>query len=738
MSQRLGSAAVALWLVAGSALAEVTTRGTEFWACHMENKEAARWAPLGLCFANEGSELVTVRVEGNTGTLATSLVQPGRVQTVVLPNDRMLFGTTIQPFGYHVVADRPIRAFEFNPILNSRSDDATLLLPVQAAGTTHRIVSRAASTGLTGDLNPSSFTVIGTTLEPTSVTIIPTGNVAAGAGGRIPATPAGTPIDIVLSRFEVAQFQTEGTDQDFTGTLITSDFPVIVLNAHVCPNVPEGVGYCDHLEEQAFPTGTWGRDFAAVKTFPRGTEPDYWRIVAHEDGTQITLTPDVVGGAPITLAAGAFVEFATTQDVHVVASKPVQLAQFLVGRLFDASMRTGDPSLLLTVPSEQYDTDLLFITPNNYQDDYITIVAPTGSPVSLDGTLVAPSSFVPVSTSGMSRARLPVAEGVHRVACAAGVAVYVYGYDLDVSYGYSAGARAEPIATGIHCDAGGPYETCTGVSTIPLDGRGSNGIGALTYLWSPQSPGVTILDNAAAVTDAALVGGGPFSVSLSVSDGTNTSTCAAIISVTAGGPPDVTCEPGITVTPTELLGSWVPVSASVTDDCDTNPTLVNDRTPGGADASDFYPCGVTYVTFTGRDEGGMRSDCTTIVWVQGLEPPAEVSGSPTVEPLRVQKVPDGSLLLTFEDRRTNAEAHDVYRGTIPRTGMVGYDHVSVACGLVAAPVAPGVASYFAPELPGASHYFLVSASNCFQEGSKGSNSAGEPRPQLPADCGPLR
>jgi hypothetical protein len=73
--------------------------------------------------------------------------------------------------------------------------------------------------------------------------------------------------------------------------------------------------------------------------------------------------------------------------------------------------------------------------------------------------------------------------------------------------------------------------------------------------------------------------------------------------------------------------------ASASDDCDPVPVLVNDRTAGGADATDFYPCGTTLVTFTATDESGNLSTCSTRVLIAPEGVVAEVGAA-----LRVSKV----------------------------------------------------------------------------------------------------
>lgn len=91
-------------------------------------------------------------------------------------------------------------------------------------------------------------------------------------------------------------------------------------------------------------------------------------------------------------------------------------------------------------------------------------------------------------------------------------------------------------------------------------------------------------------------------------------------------PPTLSCPPIVRVAPTNPDSAWVPLVANVSDDCDPNPAVINDRTALGRDASDEYPCGSTTVEFVARDLAGRESRCTSIVDVVPLTAPGRLSG----------------------------------------------------------------------------------------------------------------
>ena len=110
------------------------------------------------------------------------------------------------------------------------------------------------------------------------------------------------------------------------------------------------------------------------------------------------------------------------------------------GGLFGPSCEPmGDPALILSAPVEQFRDRYVFLSPTNYLDDYVNIVAPNSATVTLDGSVVSSALFTSVPGSTYKVARVKVADGTHVLEASEPVGVVVYGYDDDVSYGYTAG-----------------------------------------------------------------------------------------------------------------------------------------------------------------------------------------------------------------------------------------------------------------------------------------------------------
>jgi len=242
----------------------------------------------------------------------------------------------------------------------------------------------------------------------------------------------------------------------------------------------------DHLEQQLPPTATWGQQYLATKSEQRGNAPDVWRILASSDGTQISTVP-FQQAIPV-LDKGEWFEFESMEDFIVYGDKPILLGQFLASEkapfpnndtceyvedsllgegnfcksFLDISVyvvcekhrdcpnidqegdaNIGDPAFILSVPYEQYRTEYVFLVPEQYEKNYVNIVAPISSTVSLSLAEVPESLFTPMGNGFFKAARIEVDPGVHRVTSSERVGVVVYGWSDYVSYGYPAGQNLD-------------------------------------------------------------------------------------------------------------------------------------------------------------------------------------------------------------------------------------------------------------------------------------------------------
>ncbi len=432
----------------------------------------------------DGAASVTVTRGGlQVGSI---LLQPGQTNAITLPMVPELSestgSVTVGDAAYIVQSDQPIAAYQYNPLhfelsaVNSFSNDASLLLPVHTLTGNYMVSSlpsfgvgySAASPSWAGFL-PGFFAIVGTE-DGTSITLTYGGQTAAG----IPAAHSAGDTEVAtLGRGDVIQvlgwapdaatapqsactdagWQTTqasdvfgnvwthclGPGTDLTGTTISATAPVAVFAGHQCSFVPFTAWACDHLEEMMFPTETWG--VRAVMTAPRfpggsGVAATRYRVLALNGGTGVTFDPPVSSAA--TLGAGDFVEFTTDQDFVVDGTGPIYVTQFMQGQdALGASI--GDPAMGSGIPWVQVRADYDFLTPDTYTENYVNVVAPTGTDIALDGAPV--SGFQAIGTTGFSVARVPVYPGGHHIASvgAARFGITTYGYAPYTSYLYPGG-----------------------------------------------------------------------------------------------------------------------------------------------------------------------------------------------------------------------------------------------------------------------------------------------------------
>jgi hypothetical protein len=421
---------------------------------------------FAVAVANAGASDVTVTIEGGALGAAQTLSVPARkvaVQTLPWQNALKLCNSTTQndcifnmttqsaalaaKGAYHLRSTGPVTVYQFSPLQYmkgaefSYSNDASLLLPTNV----WRSKYYAASFQQVGNTNPGLLAVTAKQ-DGTMVSITPTAATNAAQGA--PAFTQGQQQTVMLNQGDVIEIAT--FTGDLTGSQISADKPVQVISGHFCADIPDTVGYCDHIEESMFPVDTLGTNYLinapAVTTLPNG-KVEFIRIIATGDNTNLMYDPPQAG-APTTIAkAGGFVEIQNNAaSFRIQADQKVLVAQYMEGQ--DAGGNTGDPAMTLAVPVEQFRTEYLFHAPTNYESNYVDVTAPVGATVTLDG---APLSFAPIGSTGYALSRVyplgagPNNDGNHQIQGTMSFGITVYGYGQYTSYWYPGGLDLNTI-----------------------------------------------------------------------------------------------------------------------------------------------------------------------------------------------------------------------------------------------------------------------------------------------------
>jgi hypothetical protein len=427
--------------------------------------------------------------------------------------------TALTRHAFRVRSDFPVVACQFNPLENVAvfSNDESLLKPREALSfgnegslvTSYVVVGWPQTIAITDDpdtnfssnypINLRSFLTIVGTQPSTTIRVRTTARVVGG--GPVAETPINGIIEMKLGAFDVLNLETADFNADFTGSLIDADAPIAVFTGGEASDAPHFSSLsqrrccADHLEDQLDPIRTAGKSFAIAHNPSRTRmvtaagaltaeipEPDYVRFVAaSKHGAKIKTTLPAPDNLIELKWLGDHREVVAYRDFMAESTEPVIVAQIMASQ--DAvgvkrGIPGGDPSLLIVPPMEQARPDYVFLTPDKYAFDYISVVAPVGAGVLLDGKKflgpdvceVGPADGLTIEERGGKepthyayRCQLsfpiidPLAnpvlvmkgsqnDGVHSLLASAPILVTVGGFDSYVSYSYAAGTDLRAIA----------------------------------------------------------------------------------------------------------------------------------------------------------------------------------------------------------------------------------------------------------------------------------------------------
>ena len=355
----------------------------------------------------------------------------------------MVSSSGVGKYAYMVRSDNPITVYQFNPwaSASAHTNDASLLLPSNVLGKRYRVNNWEVSSEL-GSSGAASTLIIAVEDGVTNVKVTTKAPVQAGTG--LSALSVGQTTTIALQRFQSLNLKSIGAHNEQIGSLIEADKKIAVYSGTRCSFVPNNIRYCDHLEEMLFPTQAWGKNYFAVRSNPRGSTGDFWRILADEDGTQVTV-PAAQGGT-FTLNAGEIKQIEATASFQITSNKPISVAQFLPGSQY-SNNHIGDPSMILAVPYEQYRTDYSFMVPSSYNSNYVTVVMPKNAILTLDNTTINTSGYTEIAGTGFKYGYIAISAGVHHMKGTEAFGLSGYGFFADTSYGYPIGLDLKVINT---------------------------------------------------------------------------------------------------------------------------------------------------------------------------------------------------------------------------------------------------------------------------------------------------
>lgn len=451
--------------------------GCDYWPTVTFNSVTSTF-DFAVVVSNAGDNTAHVTVTGPNNTSKSAAVEPGALATIKLPwvrnlkgpdnvggNPKPITASVLEQAGaYHLVSDVPVVVYQFSPLQYeidsdsffggkelSYTNDASLLLPSSAMTGNYRVM------GMTGLANGGTFVAITATQDHTTVAL-KLGSAAkslAGSGG-ITAANAGDTLNVTLNAGDVAQIQmAPGTSVDASGSLVQASAPVQVITGAQFMVIPSNVPFADHIEEALFPAETLGAHYLVVQ--PPGPNddlvPHYVRLYGNVDGTTLTYKPSKPAACPDTLSAGQVADCGgqLETDFEVTGNHEFGVGQYLLGSALidpDSDDVKGDPSQSFFVTVEQFRDRYVFLAPPDYSVNYVSITAPSGTTLTLDGSDKS-SSLKPVAGTDWQQARIALGAGNgggHTLETSAPVGLQVIGYGAQTSYQYPGGLNLGKIA----------------------------------------------------------------------------------------------------------------------------------------------------------------------------------------------------------------------------------------------------------------------------------------------------
>jgi hypothetical protein len=496
--------------------------GCEFWAVDLDNEAVttmgmtndAAAAQYAVAVANTNDFAVNVEVWQNTARVgqpvAESLVTTVTVaahalEQINLPQREVDgcmgqngvyvkgsgSGTFVSPHAYRIKSSGPVVAYQFNPVEQQYSNDASILIPTQTLGKFYYALGFPTVNPCGGSEPPfqmdsipdhTSLTIIGV-YPNTVVTVNPTHPIMASGGDSglvIPETPRGTPVSFTIGPYDVVNLESLqpitaspmdcmsflDQDGDFTGSTVTSSMPVAFFTSN-----ERGAGFggakppgwdtaedlccTDHLEEQMLPVTALGWKFVVSRSPVRSTgapEPDIYRVLATVDNTVVTTSLPAPYDS-FTLNAGEFKPF-HAYDGFTIQSQggAIMVGQYLVPQGFIEAGGTGDPSFTIFPAAEQHRKEYVFLVPRSWQHNYMVLAMPRTASVQIDGAPIGefpPNCSVdPIGTldaTPYDALTCELLEGSHTVTSSLPAGLTVYGYFSVGSYAYPGGSDVKLI-----------------------------------------------------------------------------------------------------------------------------------------------------------------------------------------------------------------------------------------------------------------------------------------------------
>ncbi len=237
---------------------------------------------------------------------------------------------------------------------------------------------------------------------------------------------------------------------DVTGTIIHANKPVGVVGGSMCPNIPMGYPYCDHVCEMIPPVRTWSSTYYTAPFYPAspGKEWSTYLFIGSKANQVINRYDKTNGQRQFCMLGGQY-SYYFADSINTAcrwsSTDPFLLVQYVNSSTFPDGMNgQGDPAEVVINGVGQFTKNVVFQTPVSIGNqspytNYVNLIVsnPAIQSTTFDGRSVQNWTCYQIDNS-YSIYRVPnVKPGTHTVLSDSGVGVYIYGYGYDESYAWA-------------------------------------------------------------------------------------------------------------------------------------------------------------------------------------------------------------------------------------------------------------------------------------------------------------
>lgn len=419
-----------------------STVGTDFWTTFGRTGQASSRIELFLSSTLDSDVTITFP-SGVTQAVAleAGVTKAVDITTALGANTNTIQeGTTSN--GVRIQSNNPISVYGLDWI--NASTDAWTAIPTASLG--YSYMANIPSSGDSAQGSASNLQIVATEPGTTTVTITPT---VALAGAR----SAGTPFNVTLTRGQVYKTTVATRTADISGTKVTADRKIAVINSSFFASTPQGTtGAYDQTFEQLIPVETWGTEYLVARG-ATSAQADTLKVVAKDDGTVV-----LRNGSPVSyLDAGEAQQFAATNTGAradlITANKPISLTHVTTGNgnyNFGGVSASGDPAVAAVPAINQYLNAYVITTPAaNFPINFATVIVKQSEKalVTKGGYAIGASQFTDIPGTAHAVARVFLTLGTHYFRAPSGFLLQIAGYGNTDSYSYPGGmGLVDPVA----------------------------------------------------------------------------------------------------------------------------------------------------------------------------------------------------------------------------------------------------------------------------------------------------